>query len=333
MYLSKKQNIFFIEIFLFLVYIFFILLGFKDFIIWSQITDHLTFDYISNNENIIHLYEINHPHLLRVFILYLIYQFSLFFNLDINIIFNLVIISLLFISYTLLKKIITDFNNDLKYSILVILLTLFLLSIFMNGRIVFAIFGNTLLLYSIYVKSCSLKNNISTIHFFVLVLISILFTSVSSGTFMVSVLTLLIFYFTIIIIHLPKLKIKYIYLQIYLILVLILLSPLIIKFINKNLKFFNGSIIEMLEHGFGRYFGEYYILFFILLFFIPFIVVFLFVYFRKKNFYILPFSMILSSTIIGMFGLLSFFSGISAFILWVYFLLRKEKKIVKKNIN
>ena len=112
-------------------------------------------------------------------------------------------------------------------------------------------------------KSCSLKNSISNISFFILVLISILFTSVSSGTFMVSILTLLIFYFTIMIIHFPILKIKYIYLQIYTFLVIILLTPLIVKFIDKNLQFFNGSIIEMLGHGFGRYLEEYYILFFI----------------------------------------------------------------------
>ncbi len=114
---------------------------------------------------------------------------------------------------------------------------------------------------------------------------------------------------------------------------IILLTPLIVKFIDKNLQFFNGSIIEMLGHGFGRYLEEYYILFFILLFFMPFIIMLLFVYFRKEIIYILPFSMILSSTIIGMFGLLSFFSGISAFILLGYFLLKKERKFVKKNIS
>lgn len=333
MYLSKKQNIFLIEFFLFLIYISFILIGLKDFTIWSQITDHLTDDFISNNERIIHLYEINHPHLLRVFILYLIYQFSLFFNFDITLVYNLFVIIILHTSYILLKKVLIDFYSDSKYFILIILITLFFLSIFMNGRIVFAIFGNTLLLYAIYMKSYSLKNNISNFSFFILILISILFTSVSSGTFMVSILTLLIFYFTIMIIHFPILKIKYIYLQIYTFLVIILLTPLIVKFIDKNLQFFNGSIIEMLGHGFGRYLEEYYILFFILLFFMPFIIMLLFVYFRKEIIYILPFSMILSSTIIGMFGLLSFFSGISAFILLGYFLLKKERKFVKKNIS
>jgi len=333
MYLSKKQNIFLIEIFLLLIYIFFILMGFKDFIIWSQITDHLTDGFISNNESLIHLYEINHPHLLRVFILYLIYQFSLFFSLDISLVYNLFIITILFGSYILLKKVLIDFYSASKYFILIILITLFFLSIFMNGRIAFAIFGNTLLLYSIYMKSFSLKNSISNISFFILILISILFTSVSSGTFMVSIITLLIFYFTIMIIRFPMLKIKYIYLQMYIFLLIILLTPLIVKFIHKNLQFFNGSIIEMLGHGFGRYLEEYYILFFILLFFMPFIVMILFVYLKKKMIYILPFSMILSSVSIGMFGILSFFSGITAFILLSFFLLRKERKIVKKNIN
>ncbi len=93
---------------------------------------------------------------------------------------------------------------------------------------------------------------------------------------------------------------------------------------------FNGSIIKMLGHGFGRYLEDYYILFFILLFFIPFIIIVLFVYLRKKTIFILPFAMILSSITIGMFGILSFFSGINAFILWVYLLLNKEKKNCQK---
>ena len=59
--------------------------------------------------------------------------------------------------------------------------------------------------------------------------------------------------------------------------------PLITQFINKNLDFYDGSILKMLEHGFGKYLEAYVYIVLPLLLFLPFIFIIGY-YFLSKNF-------------------------------------------------
>lgn len=208
MYLKKKQNLFILELFLFFIYAILIILGIKEFSIWQQITYYLSNDFNGNNETLLSLFETNHPHFLRIFILYVIYQISLFFALDITFIYNLLLLFLLFFTYIFIKKIIFDIFNFIDYKILGVLFFYFLLSFFMNGRIIFAIFGNTLLLYGLYFNIYSINQKIMNFKLVIIVIFSLLITSVSSGTFMVCLLTIFLFYFFIIVVRFPFLEKK-----------------------------------------------------------------------------------------------------------------------------
>ncbi len=321
---QTRQNIFILELFILLTYLILILLEIKTFIIWEQITYYLTEDIYSNNDVLLSLYKDSHPHLLRILLIYIIYQISIYFSLDVNMIYNIILVFLLFFTYILIKKIINDFfiaRNT--YKILVVLLFLFTLSNFMNGRIVFAIFGNTLLLYALYFKNYSIKKQIKNFRFILLVFFSIIFTSVSSGTFMVCLTTIFLFYFLTFISKLPYIEKKYFLTIFFINILIILFIPLIIKFINKNLEFYNGSIIEMLDHGFGKYIDIYIYPFLIILIILPFIMIVVYNYILSNYKIILPLSMILSSFLIGLFGYSSFVSGISGFILFFFMIYKR----------
>ena len=326
MYLKKKQNLFILELFLFFIYAILIILGIKEFSIWQQITYYLSNDFNGNNETLLSLFETNHPHFLRIFILYVIYQISLFFALDITFIYNLLLLFLLFFTYIFIKKIIFDIFNFIDYKILGVLFFYFLLSFFMNGRIIFAIFGNTLLLYGLYFNIYSINQKITNFKLVIIVIFSLLITSVSSGTFMVCLLTIFLFYFFIIVVRFPFLEKKIIYMIFFIFIIISSIIPLITQFINKNLDFYDGSILKMLEHGFGKYLEAYVYIVLPLLLFLPFIFIIGYYFLSKNHKLILSFSLILSSLFIGLFGFSSLFSGISGFVLLIINNLYNVKK-------
>lgn len=325
---NKKNYLFILELFLVTTYIVLILFGIKNFSIWDQITYYLSGDFNMNNKVLFHLFEESNPHFLRVLILYFIYQFSLLLSLDVNLVYNLVLAVLLYMTYVFIKNIIIDIYGDVKYSILTILLFYFLLSFFMNGRIIFAIFGNALLLNAIFFNTYSIKNKITNIKFIFMIVLSLIMTSVSSGTFMVCLFSIVIFYFLTAVFNFPFIKKKIFYVKIFIFILIILFLPLIIRFINKNLDFYNGSFLKMLEHGFGKFLAMYTYPVLILLFFLPFFLMFSYYLFNNNKYFILPFSLIISSLFIGLFGYLSLFSGISGYILLVAINFYNTKRII-----
>jgi hypothetical protein len=104
-----------------------------------------------------------------------------------------------------------------------------------------------------------------------------------------------------------------------------MLSPMIVIFVNKNLNYYDGSIIHMLSHGVGRYLVDnFYILLPIvalLILLLPIIILYL----RKYKFLILPLSMILSSLAVGLFGYSSLVSGVSAYLMFIYMIIYRIK--------
>ena len=97
----------------------------------------------------------------------------------------------------------------------------------------------------------------------------------------------------------------------------------------KNLNYYDGSIINMLSHGAGRYLIDYFYISFpifaILLLSLPIVILYL----KKYIFLILPLSMIFSSLVVGLFGFSSLVSGVSAYVIFIY--MYKNRLKIKAN--
>ena len=153
--------------------------------------------------------------------------------------------------------------------------------------------------------------------------------SVSTGTFIVGVSSLILY---IILFSLKRKKNQKSFFNkkfFYIILILLLFATIILKYINKNLDYFDGSIYMMLSHGIGKIF--YYdegILFVIILF--PFLLIFGIILFFKiftNSYYISTIPIILMSLVFGMFGHSTLVACYPAVILTiVYFIYKSRRK-------
>ena len=143
---------------------------------------------------------------------------------------------------------------------------------------------------------------------------------------MVCLMTIFLFYLFNIIVNLPKISKGNLNIIILISSIIIFFIPLIFKFINKNLEFYNGSIIEMLDHGFGKYFQMILYPSLIIVLLSPFIIVLIYYFIVKNKKVILPLAMIFSSFSIGLFGYTSLVSGISGFILLIFFIFNRNEK-------
>lgn len=328
---SKYQFLFIFELFLLFIYLLFIFLEIKEFVIWPQITEHLNDNTIKEQLNVIeNLFLNNHPHSFRVMLLFPFFFLSELFNLNLIFLFSIVMVSCLFITYKIIMSILFESINIKFYPIVIIFL--FILSFLMNGRIIFAILGNTLILFTLFKNEFS-KNNLSLIKTLFIISLGIWLTCVSSGTLMVGIGTILLFYFIIIIIKLPLIKQKSIYIIVLILLLMVILSPILIQLINKNLDFYNGSFILMLDHGIGKYILKFYVPILILIIFSPFFIVLSFNFLKNNKIFVLPISMILSSSFIGLFGFSSLVSGLSAYILFCILYINKKRLNCEQNTN
>ncbi|WP_428026097.1 hypothetical protein [Arcobacter sp.] len=308
-----------VEYILFFIYLCIILVGLKEFIIWNQITDLLNGDNFNKRfEVLLSLYKTGHPHALRVTLLYPILEFVRLMNVDENFFFSLILFILLFCTYRLVKKILNNLGIN---KTLPILLFLFFLSYFMNGRIIFAIFGNTLILFALFSYEW---NNISKLKLMGFLTIGAFFTSVSSGTFSVALVTILLFYFLSFLAYFPIIKKKYFGIYMFLLVFFLSSFPFIALLFIKNLNYYNGSIINMLNHGYGKIFliNHYFI---ILLSYMVCLMSILLLYISKRyRIYIFSLSQVFASVLVGLFGYTAFLSGIMAYILLFYMLINKN---------
>lgn len=313
----------YIEFLSFCIYLLFVVLSIKEFSIWPQITNLLIENDIEFNiTTLATLVVTEHPHTLRVFLIFPIYVLAEFLFLDVKIVFSIVALFILFFSYYMILFIIKDYVSRKKAFL--ILIFLISISFFMNGRIMFSIFGNTLLLYLLYLNFYTLiKMNIFKKLF--LYILAMWFVSVSSGTFMVFLLSVAFFYGLHFLVKLPYLNKKVMWAFLAFLLLLILIYPIIEIFIDKNLTYYDGSIINMLSHGIGKYLIKYIsiiIPFFVLVALLGPIV---FLYIKSYKILILPFSMMLASISVGLFGLSSLVSGMSAYLLFMYMFFNKKR--------
>jgi hypothetical protein len=313
----------YIEFFIVFIYLSAVVFGLKEFTIWSQITEWLAPNNMKENIQVAtYLMATEHHHMLRILLVVPFYVLSEYLTVDIDLFFSLVLVLLIYGIYLLNLRILKDTVERKK--VFVLLLFFILLSLVMNGRIVFSILGNTMLLYLLY-RSFYTKNKLKKYKSIPLFLMALWFSSVSSGTFVVFLLTIFTFYFLHSLVKLPYVNKKIVWLFSFFIVLLLILSPMIIIFVEKNINYYDGSIINMLSHGAGGYLIDYlYVilpLLAILILSLPIVILYL----RRYNFLILPLSMILSSLAVGLFGFSSLVSGVSAYLIFIYMFVNRSK--------
>jgi len=322
--LYKKwiQLIFISEIILILTYAMFIILGYEEFTVWSQVGDYL-FDssFTERSNTLFQLFADKHPHAMRISLIYPIFQLADILNINVLTLYSVTILLLFILMYKLLLSVLKYYSITHMTSF--ILIFLLILSLFMHGRIAFAMFGNTLILYVLFIK-IHFPSKMNTMKSVLYLATALWFCSVSSGTLMVAIGTIMLFYSLRILIELPYIQKKYITLFALLIVLLILASPIILQLVNKNLNYYDGSFIHMLDHGFGKYILKYFYLIGILLVISPYLLIKSINFFKKSKEFILPLSMIIASLSIGLFGFSSLVSGLSAYILFIYMYLNKN---------
>ncbi len=244
-------------------------------------------------------------HLLRYILVYPIFLGAEFVGVDPNFIFNtLCFFMLFFVSVNCVRT--TRFYISGNFIILVgFFASLFaLMSIFMNGRIIFAFFGFSYLVACIHQWE---SYQFSNFELFLRILISIFLCSVSTGTFLLCVICLLLW--LPIFIRRPKGSFLY-----YVLIFLCVLSPLISFYIMKNVIFYGGGMkgfINMLNHGVGVIFYTLELDLIVLIGLILIVFsIFALIFFRYTKLYSLLFIFLSASAFGGLFGFSTLSLGI-----------------------
>ncbi|MEG1009407.1 MAG: hypothetical protein RSF67_06330, partial [Clostridia bacterium] len=188
-----------------------------------------------NKVRILDLIEQKNLHFFRYMVVYLPIFMSNILKVNVDFIYTiyLYIIGACLICFS--YKIYIFKNKRIKLLTYVYILFFYTLIYFVvNGRIIFAYLGEVFLILEIYSKK-----NRKSIYF-----LSIFLSSISSGTMLVII-------FTIILYTLNKLKVKEILTKKSILIIPIFFVIVIYskKMIEKNLNFFEGSLIKMLSHG------------------------------------------------------------------------------------
>lgn len=128
-----------------------------------------------------------------------------------------------------------------------------LLSLQMNGRIAFAHVGFAISIATLHAWD---QGRLRKSLFILFYIISIYLCSVSTGTIFIPPLLLMLYFSVHFILKIRKRGFTRfdIYTLAVLILVLLALSPVIMSQLDKNLSYYDGSIIKMLSHGLGSVF-------------------------------------------------------------------------------
>lgn len=255
-----------------------------------------------------------HPHFPR----YLLITPSIFLSKILNINIHIAntgysIILLVFIQKFMLD--IISFYKKRISIIVIILITVFtvIISLIVNGRIIFIFLGQTLILKSLIYKNRKLKN--------FKIFIGILFTSASSGTLVVTIGSIILY-----ILRNKKIKFKYI---IYFLGIEIFIIKYVIVMLMRNYRFFDKKIINILNHGIFMSFNGKVLLVIV----ISYIIV-IYTYYKKN-----PKTILKDFEIValfgGMFGITTFFMVLIPGILHLFKLkfIKRKKNEFRKNKN
>ena len=303
---------------LFILWMLLVLFEIKEYNVWSQILS------IDINDNVFqNMYETHHPHLLRFALMYPIILLSEYLNIDLNLVFGIEALVINLIIFFLLNKIMNHIFQTKRYYILVLLL-LFSINLFMHGRIIFGFFGISILLHTFYFNTVKEYSNIK---FFTIIAVALFLMSVSTGTFIVGIVSVVLYILLNTHYNYSKTKKLFNFKILLLIIGLIAIKPLIQQYIDKNLDYFDGSVILMLSHGIGRIFYNQYVLFTFLLF-LPVASIMGIIMYKKtmKNIYYVTIVPILIATFsIGLFGHSTLSVGLPAIFTLISIYINKKR--------
>jgi hypothetical protein len=234
----RKSHLFFPIIALFLS----IILKIKEYTVWQQILDGY-----SPGSALIYLDNLA-SHTVRLILMHPIVFFSEFFNLELNTVFTFVVFGIfIFINFRVYSwcNLFMKNRGGLKMTFVINSILLFFFLI-INGRNSFSFLANVIL-FDAYLIIYN-KNKIILPMF--LAFIAGFFCNVSSGTYAVMVINVVLC-FTITMIKRPFSRLFF---QTFMILICSvgIFSPIMIKGFIKNLEFYDNSIVNMLNHGYGK---------------------------------------------------------------------------------
>ena len=271
----------------------------------------------------------NNKLFLRFYLVFPIFSLSKNLGIDYNYLFTIIVPVMIFSSALNIAKVNYDVDELIKSKGRIKILTLsFLvlsgLSLFMNGRIVFAILGASMLLMVGY-----FWGSLKIVKLVVLSIVGLFLTSVSSGTFIVFALSLFILSFYHFLNDFSKRNVMLFCCSTIL---LLLISPLLKMYFFRNLDFYGGGFhgfINMLNHGFGAllFTENFYFLGFIVLLVMVFIFFFFF-YFRNLRVCFIILSIALVG---GLFGYSTMMIGIPPLVVLIsYFFVRLYNFLYRK---
>lgn len=269
-------------------------------------------DLLDMNPNIFYWLSIGHAHAVRLLVAYPGYIMSIVFGVTLNEGFSYYCIFMYLLMYLNIldsSRNIKVFKGHILYKLkdVLCLFPMIILTFLMNGRLVAAFFG-----FSILVDLfCKVFNDIKVNMVSVIIVISFgfLFTTVSSGTMMVSFIYIVAMIYFRNKNNLNKKRFGFTFA-----IMLILFMPIIIEIFQyiyfmfmRNVNYFGGGIegfINMMQHGVGRYFinNPFIFLFFIIA--AMFIILFNIRFIRRqeiKNYNFLP---VIIAVNISIYGLL-----------------------------
>lgn len=227
-------------IFILLCY-FFIVIGFFEFNLWPQV--------IELHDSSVDLLDlVLHPHGMRFLLVSPIFIVSDSSGVHYDVIFTGIAPWMLLSTILLLLKQVLHFKKNISenqkkmlfvfFSILVIFL-----AFYMNGRILFALLGFSIVSY-VLVCWDALGGGKKV----VLIILSLFLMSVSSGTFMIGVISISLFVFY----SMVKKGLKKNILVVFLFFMGLMYSlPLLEVLVMKNIDYY-GGVYSMLDHGFGQ---------------------------------------------------------------------------------
>ncbi len=235
------------------------LTGVVSFELWSQVIVIWEKEY----DNIINIIMMNHPHLLRFLLVLPVFLLSNILSVDYNYIFSVFVPVLVILSVLNINKVVIDFDEqyrDFEKYILFVSTFIFVasISLFMNGRMLFAIAGGSILLYITHFWDRLKFSSVVTGSF-----VGLFISSVSSGVFTGYVVSFIaVSIFNLLVVRSRKNKALFLFSILYFVVV----APFLWKYFFKNIEFYGGGVegfIEMLNHGFGFILlldAEYFIL-------------------------------------------------------------------------
>jgi hypothetical protein len=223
--------------------------GLKEFHLWSQV-EYL--HAVNLEINFRNLY--SHVHTLRYTVVYPIYYFAETLSMDANKLFSYVMVFLCFI----IAKLISDsvFVIIIKGNKLIIQYIVYavfiLLSLFMNGRLMFGFLAYSLLIYGallIYNESSKWDLLLGCLY----LTLSLWLSSVTSGILISLFILLYSFVVSYFVINrFIRRKRNRALFMCYFFILFVFYTPLILKMVNKNLDFYGGGLsgaVKMSEHG------------------------------------------------------------------------------------